>query len=260
MKKVIVSCAPFDEHAMLVNRGFVVSDTVLFVWRVVAMVVSLGPLSIVLTLDPRDFVFYLTDWGLLLTCLYFFYVAGFAFLSAIKLLSKKGLQSNAFCSWQLSTFLFEIAWTTEFVIFFCYWLGSLFWTVERTLKAKISSYIIHSVPFALLFVELLITRTRYFKAHYFLFQLLYVPYGFVNWAYLHWHIGSGPVYPNFTWDNWGTVIGVCIAEGTAFFGLLIAYLVAEWKHKRSLQLPRPHGFSQDSTEVGSIQASFLATV
>ena len=260
MSKMIVSCSHLNEYEVLVNRGFLISDTVLFVWRVVAMVVSLGPLSIVLTLDPRDFVFYLTDWGLLLTCLYFFYVAGFTFLSGIKVLANRGSATKAVCSWQLSTFLFEIAWSTEFVIFFCYWFSSIFWTVERTLKAKISSYIIHSVPFALLLLELAFTRTRYFKAHFFLFQLLYIPYGFVNWAYLHWHIGSGPVYPYITWNNWATAIGLGLAEVTAFLGLLIAHFVNEMKHRRYEQQRRIHSLSQDDTEVSSAQASFLSTV
>ena len=247
-----------DEYAGLVNRGCCFSDTALLVWRIFAMLCSFVPLTIVLTLDPPNFVFFLTDWGLIITCLYFCGVLALGLPCRRR--SAIGKERSRGQRWKIATFLLELAWSTEFVIFLCYWVGSIFFQVERTTKQKASSYVIHSVPFCLLFLEMLLNRTRFHLPHFILFHLVYVPYGVVNWLYVRLGMGQDPIYPYVTWDNWQTALAVSLGEAFAFLGFFLGYRFAEWKYRRFLEQKGARSLSEEDTDISVANPAFLSTI
>eukprot|EP01022_Parablepharisma_sp_SALTPOND_P009854 TRINITY_DN1406_c0_g1_i2.p2 TRINITY_DN1406_c0_g1~~TRINITY_DN1406_c0_g1_i2.p2 ORF type:complete len:209 (-),score=2.92 TRINITY_DN1406_c0_g1_i2:84-710(-) len=146
----------------------------------------------------------------------------------------KGLQKHleAVSNEKVALFLFELSWSTEFVIAGFYWIGSIFFTIERTPNQEISSYIVHSVPFILLFGEILLNSIQFQKLHFVLLQPIYISYGVVNWLYVHYALGPIPLYPYVTWDNWQTLFGVVCSETACFVGFMLAYIFGEYKHRR----------------------------
>jgi len=221
----------------LLLHGQCISDSCLSIYRAIAALVSLIPAIIVLIFDPTYFVFYLTDWGLIITCIYFWYIVAYTFITTrpntFNGLFQKHLK--ALSNEKAAHYLFELAWSTEFVVAGCYWIGSIFFTLERTMNQRISSYIVHSVPFSLLVIDTILNSIRFQKMHFILLQPVYIAYGIVNWMFVHFKIGPNPIYPRVTWDNWETPFGICCSELTCLIGFIFAYKLGEFKYRRRAQ-------------------------
>ncbi len=217
----------------LVTAGFWTSDQCLSVYRAISAIISIGPVAVVLTLDPPDFIFFLTDWGLIMTCIYFWYMVVYTFVLT-RPNTFRGLQRylEVVTNEKVAVYLFALSWSTEVMISSCYWLGCIFFTIERNTNQKVSSYVIHTVPFLLLLGEIILNSIRYTKMHFVLLQPVYVSYGIVNWLYVFLKLGGPWIYPNVTWDNWATPFSIGCAEIACLVGFMLGYGIGEWKHSR----------------------------
>ena len=95
-------------------EGHWVTDRGLAIFRIVAAIISVAPVAVVLTLDPRDFVFYLTDWGLMITCLYFWYMMAFTVIhTRPNSFSKLQKHLKVVMDKKVPVYLFELCWSTR---------------------------------------------------------------------------------------------------------------------------------------------------
>ena len=101
-------------------------------------------------------------------------------------------------------FLFELVWTTEFVITLWYWLGAATLRINHSGRLAIYAVIAHSLPFSLIVIDTIFNMIKFRLIHFICFQPIYITYGIVNWLYVKLQLGPGPIYPYRTGDNGNT--------------------------------------------------------
>jgi len=231
-----------------VLKGHSINPFSLFLLRLLCGLLSIGTNIFVLVFDPNDFVYFFTNWGAMLTALYYIYVILYTLFSNLdpqspilqisESLSEKFPMiprfkelARIFSHQKLVVFLYEVSWAAEFSITFCHWITFPFITRERTSLEWAATYIVHLLPFILLTIELLFCSMRFDKTHLLYMAPLYFVYGVVCYLYTKLNLGYQiSVYPGVTWDNLqtiGSMLGVLFFSS---FGFFLGYLAQE--HKR----------------------------
>lgn len=233
------------------------SPKVLLLLRAFNFIASLLPLFIVLSLDPPDFIFYFTDWGSIMTSLYFWYILMYSLLRYLPRISRTFHFLSCVFTWKGSTILYELAFTSQFGIFLCYWISSFFYKVQRNTKQEVSTCIIHSVPFALMILECFNNSIRGLKMHFLVLQIVFAAYAAVNFIYVKSGIGKSFIYPFVTWDNWQTVLAMALFEGVLFTGFILSYLIGEYKYGLLAKKGKLRSFSESSTDDSGLEAPII---
>lgn len=212
-----------------------ISNSGLMIYRIVAGVLYLV-IAVVIFIPGHDgFVFYLTNWGYVLTLVYMWYVIVYGantlyFNHSGRLHKLLLLVFRQRCV----QFLFELVWTTELVITLWFWIAAVVLDLKRSGFNVAYAIISHTVPFIFIGVENVFNGIRFRRYDFLALQLVYIPYGVLNWLCVKLKLGPSPVYPHVTWDNWATVLAIVGSELTAFLAFLVGYFIAECKHKKRI--------------------------
>jgi len=171
---------------------------------------------------------FLTIWGVTLVPIYFICVCACYLLYKENRNTTKSETSHAL--WKMTIILCEVAFSLQVLIPPYYWYflhpqglgpkqGAEFW----------NTFCSHFVVAALIWVEVLLNKIRFYPRHVLIILSVGVTYAFVNYAYTK--IQGEPVYNNLTWDSFATLYLIMGSFGVACLGFLGAARFSNLKFK-----------------------------
>jgi len=160
---------------------------------------------------------FLTIWGVTLVPIYFICVC--ACYLIYKENGSKAQSETSYALWKLTIILCEVAFSLQVLIPPYYWYflhpeglgpkqGAEFW----------NTFCSHFVVAALIWVEVLLNKIRFYPKHIVIILSVGVIYAMVNCAYTK--IQGAPVYFNLTWDS---ITSVYLIMGS-FFVVCLGFL------------------------------------
>jgi len=217
----------------MIVRAQCISDKKLTIYRIIAKFLCLSSAIVAFAPNPSGFIFYLTNWAYVLTLLYLSYVIVYG-LDAFYLHQSSKLHKflSFFLRERGAQFLFELVWATEVVTTLWFWVAVIVLQLEHKGFDIVYAIVAHTVPFVFVGVDNIFNCIRFRLYDFLLLQLVYVPYGIVNWLCVKLKLGPNPVYPYITWNNWATFLAIFGSELTAFLAFLIGYFIGEYKYKK----------------------------
>lgn len=215
---------------ILVTCGYLTSDSTLLHIREWGSLLALCVLILNIITFYEEYFYYITNWGVSIACFYLIYVAIITRVSASSLGRPDGGLSIKY--WKFAIFIFEVTWTIEVVVSPGYWIAIYALNVEKTFYRAIIAHLVHSVPFAILLIEIRHNRIRFYKSDLMAIEVLFCTYLMANWYFSFSRNYLDSIYPSVTWDNMTTFECVLIAHILLLIAFYIGYQYGEYKNNK----------------------------
>lgn len=194
-----------DNEQQIVVKAYLISDLTLWYFRSGCAIISICLLvtnSLYLT---EHYFWFLTNWGVIFTSLYFCLVTIMTNLPTTSLENQTFKQSKELCKFAI--FLFESDWCLIVIITTGYWVSVYAFGVKKSHPGIFLPYFVHTIPFAFLYMTF-------------------------NWYYSYRSSYQDSIYIGITWDNLPTFIAIFLGHILLLLCYFASYLFSVYKYKQ----------------------------